>query len=36
MKAVITEKILKQNFELVGDVIGDILFKELANQKEIQ
>lgn len=36
MKVLITEKILKQNFELVGDVIGDILFTELENQKEIQ
>lgn len=36
MKIFITERIEKQSFEIVGEIIGDILTKELANQQEIQ
>lgn len=36
MKAIITEIIPQQNFEIVGQLIGEILTVELANQVEIQ
>jgi len=36
MAAIITEIIPRQNFEIVGDKIGEILAVELANQKTLQ